>query len=559
MATTSPPNSPNTEGHPEVIETIIPDSIADTIPEEPTAPITHTSPAAETADNLGLDTSGDNGVALLSIETEGQPSVSVVNEAELQVLNNFYIYNEQGGECTTNYPTATADGSITFTNTIVAWNDDGQPIDESNTDLTTYDNVISGEGYLYFEEVIDPITGLSTYEVTYSQAEMSADGAPGVLIENDKQFRVVGGDVAVIANYQYLYYITPTNSEYGLTPIVTNQTASINNPITGGVIAGAGLVDINGSEGDIIQGWVHQGKGATLIYMTNATSVSNPITGAAVLSENTGTAIANITLLSADSEYMYTPQNYQVFSSKYGAFEEKTICFDNCNSPTDPNTVNVYVREDENGLVSMGTMSGMIIDYNGNSRETFDPNYVQLSKVDEDDYESYFDVITPNSINTRQESDLLYRLNIEADCNLIACRGLFGTNEDREQHGLMYYQNAVPASYADINDKVNFIDATLNSKGYLELNFFTYIKDNERKLVLNKYSYNNMVEFEVLQDKNVDIPVTTFVLVDGENNDSDIYYNLYDDLSINPELYNVSIFFRSPSETRQKYGDIIST
>jgi len=556
ISTTDPPQAPTSD---TTTEPIIPTSIAETLPEEPTSISTHSSPAAETANNIGIETESSEAPAVLNIQTGDQPSVSVVNEATLEVLDSFYIYNEQGGECTTNYPTVTADGSITFTNTVVVWNDNGQTIDTNNNDLTTYDNVISGEGYLYFKETTNPDTGDTTYTVTYSQVEESSDGAPGILAENDKQFRVVGGDVPLIANYEYSYYLTPSNSEYGLTPIVTNQVAQVTSPLTGNVVAGAGIVDINGSEGDITQGWVHQGKGATLVYMINTTQQNNPITGAAVLSGNTGTAIANITLLSGDSEYMYAPQNYKVFASKYGSFEEKTICFDNCNTPTDPNTVNVYVREDENGLVSMGTMSGMIIDYNGNSRETFDPNYVQLSRIDEDDYESYFDVVTPNSINANQEEDLLYRINIEADCNLIACRGLFGINEDREQHGLMYYQNAVPASYANLNDKVDFVDNTMNSGGYLELNFFTYINNDKRKLVLNRYSYNNIVEFEVLQDKNIDIPVTTFVLVDGENNDSDIYYNLYDDLSINPELYNVSIFFRSPSETRQKYGNIIST
>jgi len=299
---------------------------------------------------------------------------------------------------------------------------------------------------------------------------------------------------------------------------------------------------------DYRENYVRGNNWAVALTSPSWNTSGSPITGAAIADLNPESRIyvSNVTLQSEDALYRYIPANYEVSSSKYGAFEDKEICFLDCNNNmADLNKVNVYVQQDHGLLVSTGVMGNMMIDYAGNSREVFDPNYVVLQK-ENTDYTSDLAAIAHSSIDDTGETDMLFRLNREAKRDL-------SVRESLEEHNELYYQNAAPSSFTDLNDKVNFKDHTAGSEGHLEINFFTYINDDYRKLVLNRNSYNNVIEFNLLEDKEVDIPVDTFVLVDGK-----IHYNVDRDISMSPELYNVSIFFRSPDDVRREYGDMVS-
>ena len=48
-------------------------------------------------------------------------------------------------------------------------------------------------------------------------------------------------------------------------------------------------------------------------------------------------------------------------------------------------------------------------------------------------------------------------------------------------------------TFKGISDKLNFYDNINQESGLTELNFFTYITRNKRKLVLNRFSYNNLL------------------------------------------------------------------
>jgi len=266
--------------------------------------------------------------------------------------------------------------------------------------------------------------------------------------------------------------------------------------------------------------------------------------GIGIFNSIKGTYVANVTLHSKDAIYKYLPQEYAVKVSQYGSIEPKLVCFKNCDNLKGENSV--YVREDNIGLLSLGKLSSTVTEYQGNSREVFDPNYVMMIKEDNDEYLSNFNTIYSNAIDNNEEDDLLFRLNRESRWDL-------SVRESLQRHNQLYYQNAKPASFTDLQDKVSFIDTTEGSTGYLNLNFFTYIINGQRKLVLNRHSYNNVVEFNFLQDKQVSIPVSTTVIVDN-----DIFYALENDLSIQPEVYQHKIFFRPPSQVKSEYGEITS-
>jgi hypothetical protein len=255
--------------------------------------------------------------------------------------------------------------------------------------------------------------------------------------------------------------------------------------------------------------------------------------------------VKEVILQSPDAYYINMITDYKVTSSKYGSefnpFEEKTICFKNCSLDSD-NKIQVYLQQDIDDIVSTGVMGNMIIDYGNNIREVYDPNFVMLNKYDLD-YSSFFKNIDMNTINKEKEKDLLFRLNREADPEN-------PSNEMLRVHQELYYQNAVPASFSDMNEKVRF--QADNNEGYIKLNFFTYLVDDRRKLVLNRYSYNNVVEFNFLENRNVEIPINTFVIVDDL-----IKYNVERDLSISPNVYDIPIYFRSPDEVKEAFGEMI--
>ncbi len=281
------------------------------------------------------------------------------------------------------------------------------------------------------------------------------------------------------------------------------------------------------------------------MYFINHSTLQSTTTypGIGRLNSIKGTYVANVTLRQKDCLYRYLPQEYEVAVSSYGNMENKHICFKNCANMSGENSI--YVREDIIGLLSIGKLSSTEATYEGNAREVFDPNYVMMIKQDVDEYTSNFNIIYNNTVNTTQEINLLQKLNLEAKRDLSLRIGL-------QQQRQLYYQSALPASYTDLNDRVTYID---NDKtGQLELNFFTYITDNQRKLVLNRYSYNNVIEMNFQTNKQIDIPVETTVVVDN-----DIFYFLEKDLSIRPQVYSIPITFRSPDDVRNDYGSIVST
>jgi hypothetical protein len=304
---------------------------------------------------------------------------------------------------------------------------------------------------------------------------------------------------------------------------------------------------------------VKNGEFEILFTTENYYQSFSPITFAAI-ADLTGNVVLNqlpllrevvkeVILKSPDAMYINMGKEYQITSSKYGSnygtFENKRICFRDCN-PDPYDRINVYVRDEAEQIVSTGVMGSMVIEYANNIRDVFDPHYVLLLH-EEDEYTSILNNMLGNSITSNDENDLLFRLNQEADPGN-------PPNEELEFHQLMYYQNALPASFSEMYEKVRFYDLVENSDGYLNLNLFTYMVNNKRKLVLNRYSYNNIIELNFRHDKEIEIPVDTFVVVDNNK----ITYNLERDLSISPKLYDVPIYFRSPNEVRAAFGNFVS-
>ncbi len=271
---------------------------------------------------------------------------------------------------------------------------------------------------------------------------------------------------------------------------------------------------------------------------------TNPITGFTIgdFDVNKSLYVSNVTLKSSDALFRYLPAKYEVKSSRYGTFEEKIICFINCSNINIDNSV--YVRDDNQGVISIGTMGSIVIDYEGNSREVFDLNSLLLTKDSNLEFTSNFNTLVANSITGSAEDDLLFRLNRESKRNL-------SVRESLELQSELYYQNAAPASFTDLNEKVSYID---NDEGYIDLNLFTYVMDGKRKLVLNRFSYNNMIELNSIETMPVDIPVITNVVVDN-----DITYFLEDDLSLQPNVYDNWIYFKPPDDVKQDYGELIAT
>ncbi len=180
-----------------------------------------------------------------------------------------------------------------------------------------------------------------------------------------------------------------------------------------------------------------------------------------------------------------------------------------------------------------------------NSKENLDQARNSLSiasmyqKARVDEFSTSFFAPSQNSIVYIEEQDLLTRLNEEAKRDL-------SLRESLEEHKQLYYQNALPASFTSIDSNVVFLN-----HGTFSLNLFSYIRDDKRRLVLNRYSYNTFVE--LAQKDKAYLPTFTFVEHDGVMN-----YLVKPDLSMNPEMYGARILFRSPEEVVARYGEIQS-
>jgi hypothetical protein len=254
-------------------------------------------------------------------------------------------------------------------------------------------------------------------------------------------------------------------------------------------------------------------------------------------------SVTNVTIKSKDSLYRYLPQNYQMSHTEYGEAKHITACFIDC--PLNFNNL-LYVRQSDIGILAIGRFENAIVDYQGNSREVFDENNVLLSKESFNDYASSVNTMFGFSINPSQEQELLRRINNEAKRNL----------SNKESLGLqkeLYFQNALPASYMAFSEKLNYFDRDRNIGGQSYLGFYSYIVNNKRKLVLNRFSYNNMIDMALGDRYALYLPVNTFVSAEDS-----IRYFVEDDLSIAPTLYGVKIFFRSPREVERMYGEMIN-
>lgn len=105
----------------------------------------------------------------------------------------------------------------------------------------------------------------------------------------------------------------------------------------------------------------------------------------------------------------------------------------------------------------------------------------------------------------------------------------------------------------NFNEKVNYYDLDRDEGGQSSLEFYSYIVDNKRKLVLNRFSYNSLISMRKNNRFSLYLPVNTFV-----STEDSIKYLLENDLSISPEVYGVNIYFRAPSEVGQMYGEMIN-
>lgn len=254
-------------------------------------------------------------------------------------------------------------------------------------------------------------------------------------------------------------------------------------------------------------------------------------------------SVVNVTIKSKDSLYRYLPQNYEIRHTEYGEAPHITACFIDC--PANKKNL-IYVREDNIGILSIGQLENAIVDYQGNSREFYDSNTVLMVKESDFDYASSVNSVFGFFININQESELLRRINNEAKRDL-------SLRESLKQQKELYFQNALPSSFMGFNEKINYQDEKTGLIGQTKIEFYSYIVNNKRKLVLNRFSYNNVMSMYFDNNFAVYLPVNTFV--SAENS---IRYFVKNDLSISPTLYGVKIFFRSPRDTEIIYGEIIN-
>lgn len=431
------------------------------------------------------------------------------NQPSLFIVNNIYVEVSNNGEITYTMPSQTHGGSITATKAIASVYD--MPVTQENAERLFQSSGSQQELHI-LPSIDNQIVHLGDVSVTQGRTDLQY---ANVQSSSDAKLHI-------------RYYDYTNIPEYILFP--------------------------ENAEGRVFDDYYdYYIRGSAIAYLAEQQSLQTEseelwgaITGSVIAEPSpiyeTQVVVTNITLLSPRAEYRYLTQDYHVFSSKYGDFEEKTLCFMGCSPANNNNLVQVHIREDPDGIIADGRMENLIVDYAGNVREVFEPNFINLERYSTD-YTSYFHAITVNSIEEADEFELLFRLNREA-------RNDLSLMETLEQHQELYYQNAKPASFSNLQEKVNFYDDISQTRGHTNLNLFSYISEHQRKLVLNRYSYNNIIE--LYRRKHVHIPVQTFVMIDNS-----VRYTLNDDLSIKPIVHDNKIIFRSPHDVRYIYGELV--
>lgn len=376
-------------------------------------------------------------------------------------------------------------------------------------------------------------------------------------------------------------FLTPINSEWGFgqpiseainwydekgnhigtTTSLAQKPPTVSNPSS---LIKADVNELTKYDSDLFYevktlGWSHTGQGAieTEVAIDVSSEISSiSLTGHSIyktyLPENLDISeinpeqnihVKSIKLISKEAEYNYVPLDYKIRIGEYGAHVPKTICFRNCNSD-DNNTI--YIRNDDIGIVSSGILGNVELGYEGNKREVIDSNMIWLTKDSWKEFTSNFKFLKIKSINNFIENDLLTAINKEAKFSL-------ELRERLKNHKELFLQKIIPASYTNLKDKCMFINSEKDIEGYIELGIFSYISDDIRKLVVNRDSYNNLIEFNKRDDIYLMLPLETFVNVD------DIaHYSLQDDLSLSPKVYESYIYFKSPRETINTLGEIIN-
>ena len=239
---------------------------------------------------------------------------------------------------------------------------------------------------------------------------------------------------------------------------------------------------------------------------------------------------------SADALYRFRPELYTVMTADKGTTVSKIICFsDDCSIGENTLKVSDAFRD----IISFGFISNMLIEYAFQAVEAYDLHHTQFVREDMDDYFAHFRTQVDEAISITEEQELLSRLEREADNSL-------GFRESELEHDVRFYMATQPAAYAQAR-AASFSPET----GLHWLTFFSYRMDEQRKLVLDEFSYNTFIDHS--QQHDATILSNTYGILDGTDV---ISYTIEEDLSMSPLVYGNQITFTSPRETPRKFGAI---
>lgn len=239
-----------------------------------------------------------------------------------------------------------------------------------------------------------------------------------------------------------------------------------------------------------------------------------------------GQSVLNTTMYSDDSHVLFKPASYKV-----GTFENesaKTICYVDCSVIEDQ----IVVANDDTDLISVGNLGNMSVTYGVNFLNVFDSHTIHIERL-LDGLSGTFRTMLPKS--SQNEDDLLERLNLEANMPL-------NRRESLEEHQQLLYQQVQPSSYASFGTDIRFVHGPKT-----KLEFYSYRIDDQRKIVINEFQYNTVLDL-TLQSLVVPEIETTGIL------DDNVYYSIEDDLTMEPQVYGNVIRFENPETTRKKFG-----
>ena len=242
-----------------------------------------------------------------------------------------------------------------------------------------------------------------------------------------------------------------------------------------------------------------------------------------------GQSVLNTTLISGDSWMLYKPEKYKV--GTYENASEKTVCYVGCGIRDSQ----IVVANDDSDLVSLGNLGNMSITYGANFLSAFDPHAIHLARTFGNELLGTFQTLQPKS--SQDEEELLSRLDLEADMPM-------DRRESLKEHEELLYQQIEPSSFASFGTNLRFIHGPQT-----KLEFYSYRIDGQRKIVLNEYQYDNVLDIS-LEYENVPEIETSGILDDA------VVYSIEDDLTMEPRVYGNIIRFENAETTREKFGKI---